>query len=242
MKKIIYTGVDVSQYQNAMSVENLKNLDFVIIRAGYGKYMKQKDPMFENHYATAKAAGKHIGVYWYSYAMTVEDAELEADVFQCVIAGKEFDFPVYFDFEEPQQLKLPKEQKKAIIRAFCEKMEKSGYFCGVYTSRSAIQAIGEEIPRRFALWLAEWGVDSPNYPENLYGVWQYTDKGLLNNKSGFVDLNYAVIDYPELIKKNGLNNCPVEKPKATKAQQLYRKWLTLSEQEKKDFESLVKEG
>lgn len=239
MKEILYRGCDISTYQTAMSVENYKGLDFVIIRAGYGKYIKQKDTMFENHYKSAKAAGLYVGAYWYGYATTPQDAEKEAEICAQVLAGKSFEMPIYYDVEERAFLELPKQSKETIIRAFCTKMEQYGYFCGVYTSRSAIQAIGDAIPHRFALWVAEWGVDSPKYPENLYGMWQYTDKGKLNNKTGKVDLDFCFIDYPKAIKESGLNNCLKETPILTNAQKLYEKYQKLTDAEKRDFKKLL---
>ena len=62
-----------------------------------------------------------------SYAMTPEEAELEADVFLSVIKGKQFEMPVYFDLEEKKQFDLGKEQVSAIMRAFLKRVESAGY-------------------------------------------------------------------------------------------------------------------
>ena len=62
-------GIDVSKHQKAGKVnfEELKKLgyDFVIVRAGYGKVLAQKDTSFESHYKAAKGAGLHVGAYHY---------------------------------------------------------------------------------------------------------------------------------------------------------------------------------
>ena len=39
-------------------------INFVILRAGFGKYISQKDPTFEGNYKRAKAAGLNVGAYW----------------------------------------------------------------------------------------------------------------------------------------------------------------------------------
>lgn len=86
-------GIDVSVHNGDIDWGKVKadGIDFAIIRAGFGRLEKQKDEKFEQNYAGAKAAGIPIGAYWYSYAMTPEEAELEADVFLSVIKGKQFE-------------------------------------------------------------------------------------------------------------------------------------------------------
>ncbi len=73
-------GIDVSKYQGEINWEKVKDsgIQFAIIRAGYGKETYQKDPKFETNYNNAKAVGIPIGVYWYSYAATIEEGEDEA--------------------------------------------------------------------------------------------------------------------------------------------------------------------
>ncbi len=104
-------GIDVSVHNGDIDWQKVKadGIDFAIIRAGYGKLESQKGQKFEQNYKNAKATGIPIGAYWYSYAMTPEEAELEADVFLSVIKGKQFEFPVYFDLEEKKQFDLGKE-------------------------------------------------------------------------------------------------------------------------------------
>jgi hypothetical protein len=71
----------------------------VVIRAGYGKYISQKDARFEENYKNAKANGLKVGAYWYSYAHTAEEAIQEIRAFLQVIAGKQFDI-IVFDIEQ----------------------------------------------------------------------------------------------------------------------------------------------
>lgn len=100
-----FKGIDVSQYQQGVDFKKVKaaGIDYVIIRAGFGKYANQKDPCFENHYKAAKAAGLKVGAYWYSYAATVEEAKAEAQTCINAIKGKTFEYPIYFDLEERSQ-------------------------------------------------------------------------------------------------------------------------------------------
>ena len=99
-------GIDVSRHNTITDFRKVKGsgIDFVIIRAGYGREISQKDPQFETNYKNAKAAGLNVGAYWYSYAQSVEEAKIEAKVCLQAIKGKKFEYPIYFDLEENTQL------------------------------------------------------------------------------------------------------------------------------------------
>ncbi|MBO4867876.1 MAG: hypothetical protein J5582_15150 [Ruminococcus sp.] len=199
-------GIDVSVHNGDIDWGKVKadGIDFAIIRAGFGRLEKQKDEKFEQNYAGAKATGIPVGAYWYSYAMTPEEAELEADVFLSVIKGKQFEMPVYFDLEEKKQFDLGKEQVSAIMRAFLKKVESAGYFVGLYGSASSLTThTADDIKSWYTIWLAHW-VDQTNY-SGAYAVWQYSEKGKVDGISGNVDLDTCYKDFPTIIKGKGLN-------------------------------------
>ena len=77
-----------------------RNNPAVVIRAGYGNHISQKDGKFEENYKNAKANGLNVGAYWYSYAHIAEEAIQEVRAFLQVIAGKQFDMPIVFDIEQ----------------------------------------------------------------------------------------------------------------------------------------------
>ena len=197
-------GIDVSAHQGKIDWKKV-NVDFAILRAGFGKVISQKDEQFEANYSGAKAAGIPVGAYWYSYAMTPDEARQEADVFLEVIKGKQFEYPVYFDIEEQKQLALGKEKVSAIIKAFLEKVEKAGYWVGLYMSASPLtDCVTDDIKSRYAVWVANVGVSKPSY-SGTYGMWQYSWKGSVPGINGDVDMDYAYVDYPAKIKERGLN-------------------------------------
>lgn len=199
-------GIDVSVHNGSIDWQKVKNagVQFAILRAGYGREMSQKDARFEENYRNAKAAGIPVGAYWYSYAMSEDEARLEADVFLSVIKGKQFEMPVYFDVEEKKQFDLGKEKVSAIMRAFLEKVEKAGYFVGLYGSASSLTThTADDIKSRYTIWLAHWA-EQTNYSGD-YGIWQYSSEGKVNGISGNVDLDIAYADFPTIIKGKGLN-------------------------------------
>lgn len=216
-------GIDVSKWQGQIDFNAVKRsgVDFVIIQAGYGKSVTQKDPYFEQNYARAKAAGLKVGAYWFSYALTPNEAAEEARTCAAVIANKQFDFPIYYDLEnEPKSKYFPfitgKTNCTNMVKAFCLELEKLGYFVGLYISRSPLQThITKEVADRFALWLAEYG-SKLNYT-GKYGIWQRSSTGRVVGVIGDVDIDEAVIDYSPIIKNGGFNGYPKsEKPTAEK--------------------------
>ena len=211
-------GIDVSQWQRDIDFNKVKSagIDFVILRAGYGRYISQNDPNFEDNYRKAKSAGLNVGVYWYSYAQSEADAHTEAAVCMEAIRGKQFEYPIYFDLEEQSQFSRGKAFCSALVTAFCGELEKAGYFAGLYISRSPLQNyITAEVADRYALWVAEYG-SKCNYGGS-YGMWQYSSVGRVNGISGDVDMDECYVDYPTLIKNGGFNGYAKPKPAAPAA-------------------------
>ena len=199
-------GIDVSQWQDNIDFDKVKasGIDFENIRAGYGTYIIQKDPYFEQNYQRAKAAGLNVGAYWYSYADSVESAIDEAALCMRVLEGKTFEMPIYFDLEESSQFSRGRAFCDSIVKAFCNGLEKNGYFAGLYISRSPLQTyISSDVAKRYALWIAEYN-SKCNY-DGEYGIWQYSSTGKVNGISDNVDMDECYIDYPSIIKKGGFN-------------------------------------
>jgi lysozyme len=197
-------GIDISKWQGAIDFQKVKNtgIEFVIIRAGYGT--KGKDEFFESNYKKAKAAGLHVGAYWYSYANGFKEAGEEADAFLRALSGKQFDYPVYLDMEEKSQLDAGMDFCSGLIRTFCGKLEAAGYFTGFYTSSSYVRAVvKEEIRKRYSFWCAQWA--SACSFAGSCGIWQFSSNGTVPGISGRVDLDYAYQDFPSIIVNGGFN-------------------------------------
>ena len=204
-------GIDVSQWQGDINW-NAVQTDFAILRAGYGKEKSQIDTKFERNYNGCKAAGIPVGAYWYSYALSADEARKEADAFINALKGKKFEYPVYLDVEEAKTLKLGRDKVSEIIIAFLEKMEKAGFFAGLYMSASPLTTHTTDfVKKRFAIWVANYGVSKPNY-SGQYGMWQKSSTGKVNGISGNVDLNECYVDYPKQIKADGKNGFEKSKP------------------------------
>lgn len=197
-------GIDVSVHQGVINWSKVKT-DFAILRAGYGRLVSQKDSKFEANYKGCKENNIPCGVYWYSYAMTPNEAIAEAKTCLEVIKGKTFEYPIYFDMEEPKQFALGMSKCSEIARAFLSTVEKAGYWVGLYSSSYYLQNYYDAALReRYAVWVAHYGVSKPSY-KGQYGIWQKSSTGKISGINGNIDINECYVDYPALIKKAGLN-------------------------------------
>lgn len=197
-------GIDVSKHQGIIDWSKVET-DFAILRAGFGRYANQKDPQFENNYAGAKAAGIPVGAYWYSYAKSELEARKEAEACTWVLRDKQFEYPIYFDIEDSTQGHLSKSTLTAICEAFCDTLEKAGYFAGVYASTYWFtnKLDHARLASKYTIWLADYRA---GYNETLVrDMHQYTSNGHVAGISGPVDMNTCTRDFPSIIKKASLN-------------------------------------
>lgn len=198
-------GIDVSHWQGRIDFEKVKSqgYSFVMINAGYGKYISQKDENFEKNYAAARKAGLNIGTYWYSYALTEADALAEAKTFLEAVKGKKFEYPLAFDIEDASQSELPNAAINKIIEAFCDYLESNGYYAAVYSYADFLKRkVSDSVKNRYDIWVAHFDVAKPAISN--YGMWQYTSKGTVNGVPDRCDCNYAYKDYKKGDKGNGV--------------------------------------
>jgi len=202
-------GIDVSGWNGEVDLKKVKasGIEFVNIKAGYA--FSTVDT-WERNYANAKAAGLHVGAYWYSYAKSVGDAEKEAQSFIAALKGKQLDYPVFLDLEEQFQFDKGKAFCSEIADTFCGELQKAGYLTGLYISRDPLQRlVYPETAKKYELWIAEWGSKCRYNGE--YGIWQYSEKGRVNGIAGNVDLDYCYKDYPTIISNGGYNGFSAKK-------------------------------
>ena len=199
-------GIDVSKHQGSgIDWKKVKadGVKFAIIRAGYGKYLKQEDPCFDENIQGAYNAGINVGVFWYSYASTAADAEKEADVCLQIIKPYQalISLPVFFDQEyEPDILKATTRVRTDCCLAFVKKIQAAGYKAGVYASYDwFMNKLYRAELLDYPAWVAQYASKCRYTDKNLY-IWQYTSTGKVNGISGNVDQNEG---YFELAMKNG---------------------------------------
>lgn len=212
-------GIDVSRYQGTIDWKKVKasDISFAIIKAGGSDDGFYKDSKFEENYKNAKAAGMPVGAYYFVGSGCVSHADGVADAkrFIEMLKGKQFEYPVYIDVEATS----PDNRSgatKAVI-GFCETMEAAGYYCGIYASDISgfVDRLDQSQLKSYDKWVARYG-SAPQKTET-YGMWQYSETGMVPGISGHVDLDYAYIDYPTIMKEKHLNGfgTPVVTQEAT---------------------------
>ena len=202
-----FKGIDVSKWQGKIDWNKVKNagIDFAIIREGYGKKdPTQIDKKFRENYESAKAVGIPVGVYHYSYADSVEDAKREAEFCLENIRDMKLEYPVCFDIEDREMLKLSNRQRTDIVKVFCDEIEKNGYYAMFYCNLNWLNnyLYKDDLLPKYDLWLAQWNIESPS--ENC-GIWQCSSTGIIDGISGNVDLNISYKEYFSIVKNKGLN-------------------------------------
>lgn len=199
-------GIDVSSHNGQVNWQSVANaVDFAIIRIGYRGYgtgAVVEDSLFDSNMSAANDAGIPAGVYFYSQAVTKEEAREEAEFVLNSLKGYDVDLPVFIDYEYAHGIegeltgrlydaKLSKSEAAEIINAFCEKITLSGRYAGVYSSSSMLnQHIDtSRLNDDLYIWVADYN-ETVTYL-GAYDIWQYTKSGScdgVNSKS--VDMNY----------------------------------------------------
>lgn len=194
--KMKIKGVDLSYCQEGISFPALKQagVRFAIIRAGFST---KKDVTMDKFVADCKKYGIDYGFYWYSYAMSIEQAQAEAEKCIEVIKTLSPTYPVFFDMEEKKQISgLNTDTRTKMAIAFCEKIRQAGFKPGVYVNPSFMENYYDKsrIVGKYDIWLAHW-TNSPDCPsKNNYGqtMWQWG----LDRISGYdVDGDICFTDY-----------------------------------------------
>ena len=201
-------AIDLSHHNGKIDFGKVKGsgIDTVIIRTGYGKALSsQTDRRFEEYYSAAKAAGMNVGAYHYSYADSISSAQEEAAAMLEIVKGKKFELPLFFDIEEPKHSQLDKKLCSDIVRTFCDKLEKAGYWAGVYSYDAFFGSnLTEDIVKRYTTWVARVENVKPHKCIR-YDIWQYSWKGRVDGIDGNVDMDMVYKDFPQLIKAAHLN-------------------------------------
>ena len=194
------TGIDVSAFQGDIDWDKVADdgIDFAIIRAGLRGYGSNgsihEDDNVRKNLVGAAEAGLKVGVYFYSQAITVEEAIEEADFVLDIIKDYKIDAPVVFDWENDPGVgmrtdNLPGNVLTECAVAFCEKIKTAGYTPAVYFNLTDAY-IRYDLDRisDYVFWYAQHEGVAPKFYYQ-YSIWQYSDSGRVDGIDGYVDLN-----------------------------------------------------
>jgi GH25 family lysozyme M1 (1,4-beta-N-acetylmuramidase) len=200
----VFTGIDISEHQSTIDWNKVKSagVDFAIIRVGYRTYgggKIQLDEHFAKNIQEANAAGIDVGVYFFSQAVSTEEAVEEADAVIDAIAPYNITYPVIFDWEiiygDPARTdSMTVECLADCCISFCERVRSAGYTPMIYQNKNTAM-MKLDLPRLkdYDFWLAEYA-SKPSYYYD-YQIWQYTSDGYIPGVEGSVDINLCFKDY-----------------------------------------------
>lgn len=199
------SGIDVSEFQGEIDWEKVRadGIDFVILRAGCRGYgpsgLIYGDDKFLENYEAARAAGLEVGAYFFSQAISPEEAVEEAQFVIDLVEGLELTYPIAYDWEHVEDetartADMTGDEITACGKAFCETVEQAGYTPQIYFNCEH-GYFGYDLPEvnRFDFWLAEFN-DLPTFFYN-YTIWQYSETGTVDGIDSTVDMNIAVFPY-----------------------------------------------
>lgn len=216
-------GIDVSRWQgdfNFLAAKEREGVEFAILKAGGSDAGNYEDSKFESFYKSCKSIGLPVGAYYFGRDLTVVDARISANHFVSLLAGKQFEYPVYYDVEGDMITKTDSKTLTDIILAFVDVVEKAGYWVGIYSSASFFNSEMEDKRlSKYAHWAAAWSEKPTLTSGNDYGIWQFGGSRncirstQINGQT--VDQNFCYLDYPSMIKDKGLNGFKNGSPEPT---------------------------
>jgi len=196
------TGVDVSSYQQDIDWKAVAaaGVDFAMIRVGYRGYTEgaiQEDANFEKNIQGALDAGLDVGVYFFSQAITAEEAKEEAQFVLDKISGYSVSYPVVFDWEDVEADARSDGMDSVLLtqcaQAFCQTAEAAGYKTGIYFNQQfGYQEYDLLTLKDYTFWLAEYNT-APTFVY-AFQMWQYSNSGTVDGIEGSVDLNLSFLN------------------------------------------------
>lgn len=209
-------GIDVSKYQGTIDWGQVKasGVDFAMVRVGYRAKttgILYEDPGARYNLQEANANGIQTGAYFFSSAVTQEEAREEAEWVASFIAKYKITYPVAYnceDFQSPdsRQNGLSMEERTQIACAFLDTVAAKGYTPMFYASRNEMEGNAQwnmdTLGSRYKVWVSQYPEKPfPETPKSSYSrahdMWQYTSKGQVAGIRGNVDVNVAYFGYSE---------------------------------------------
>lgn len=188
-------GLDISSFQGDIDFSKLKDsgVEFVIIRIGYGYDNKNYlDKNFKHNIEEANKNNIDVGIYFYSYANSLQEAKTQAKWVLKQIKNYKVNLPIAFDWEEWKnfnEYNLSFFGLTNMAEQFLKVVEKSGYEGMLYSSKNYLENIW--MPTKYKIWLAQYS-NQVTYSGDYY-MWQLCDNGKVDGIDKTVDIDVMYI-------------------------------------------------
>ena len=189
-------GIDVSEHQGKIDWDAVKasGVKFVILRIGFSgyEYGGRADYRWAENVQSCERLDIPYGVYLYSYAESMDEANSEADLALNLLKGHAPQLPVFYDLEDNC---INKSEVASYASVFCSKIEGAGYKAGVYANLYWWNAFLTS-PKfdSWDRWVAQYN-STCDYSGN-YAIWQNSCVGKVDGINGYVDTDYWIGDFP----------------------------------------------
>ena len=209
-------GIDVSKYQGSIDWEQVaqSGVEFAMIRVGYRTKVTgiiYEDPGARYNLQEATKNGLLVGAYFFSSAVTEEEAREEAAWVADFISRYQITYPVAYnceDFQSPdsRQYGLGSGERTTIACAFLDTISAAGYTPMFYASRNEMEGNAQwnmdTLGSRYRVWVSQYPEQPyPETPASTYSgshaMWQYTSQGKVAGIRGSVDVNLAYFGYSQ---------------------------------------------
>lgn len=209
-------GIDVSKYQGSIDWEQVaqSGVEFAMVRVGYRTKVTgiiYEDPGARYNLQEATKNGIFVGAYFFSSAVTQEEAQEEAAWVADFISRYQITYPVAYnceDFQSPdsRQYGLGVEERTDIACAFLDTIAAAGYTPMFYASRNEMEGSAQwnmdTLGSRYRVWVSQYPEQPyPETPASTYSgthaMWQYTSQGTVAGIRGSVDVNLAYFGYSQ---------------------------------------------
>lgn len=199
-ERISHKGIDVSRYQDTINWSKVADdeVEYAFIRLGIRGYTEgeiMEDDSFQDNIEGALQNDIDVGVYFFTQAMSVEEAEEEADFVLESIAPYRVEYPIVLDVEavtntEARSNGLSSDERTKYCIAFCERIKEAGYTPMIYGNlKTFMLLLNIEELEAYDKWFAYY--DEAYYFPYDFKIWQYTNKGRVSGIKGDVDLNIS---------------------------------------------------
>ena len=212
----ITTGIDVSEFQGNIDWKAVADsgIDFAMISVGYSGMKNgeiKEDACAKYNLQEASKNGLKIGAYFFSTAVTEEEAKEEAEWTKNLLSGYPVTYPVAYNcegFQNPssRQFELSVEERTKLADAFLKSIEEGSYTGMFYAAKNELDDNNlwnaDDLSLNYRIWVAQYS--DQTWPEKTksdytgdHVMWQYTNQGKLDGIKGAVDFNVAYFGYSQ---------------------------------------------
>lgn len=192
------TAVDVSDLQGKIDWERVSEdgIDFAMIRLGRRGYTEGNiylDNYYYENVSGVQSEGMPFGVYFFSQAITEDEAIEEANFVIKHLSGSGISYPVVFDHEPVESAdgranNLSKNELTHITKAFCQKIEDAGYTPMIYGNAFDMERLNLNDLKGIDVWYAEYKSSQPTGQFD-FAMWQYSSTANVSGINTQADLS-----------------------------------------------------